>query len=132
MVKKPKERIMVYSRKERDDRTRQVLAQEVQPMNAIQRERWLKAERNFYNNAFNQGRSYASRLTVPMTNITELKRASRELSALAKKLAEISTHNTGVDDRIILAQFHIGLTNHQLKQSAVGFDPKTGSYRGIK
>ena len=67
MVKKPKERIMVYSRKERDDRTRQVLAQEVQPMNAIQRERWLKAERNFYNNAFNQGRSYASRLTVPMT-----------------------------------------------------------------
>ena len=132
MVKKPKERIMVYSRKERDDRTRQVLAQEVQPMNAIQRERWLKAERNFYNNAFNQGRSYASRLTIPMTNITELKRASRELSALAKKLAEISTHNTGVDDRIILAQFHIGMTNHQLKQSAVGFDPKTGSYRGIK
>lgn len=132
MVKKPKERIMVYSRKERDDRTRQVLAQEVQPMNAIQRERWLKAERNFYNNAFNQGRSYASRLTVPMTNITELKRASRELSALAKKLAEISTHNTAVDDRIILAQFHIGMTNHELKQSAVGFDPKTGSYRGIK
>lgn len=132
MVKKPKERIMVYSRKERDDRTRQVLAQEVQPMNAIQRERWLKAERNFYNNAFNQGRSYASRLTIPMTNITELKRASRELSALAKKLAEISTHNTAVDDRIILAQFHIGSTNHELKQSAVGFDPKTGSYRGIK
>ena len=132
MVKKPKERIMVYSRKERDDRTRQVLAQEVQPMNAIQRERWLKAERNFYNNAFNQGRSYASRLTVPMTNITEMKRASRELSALAKKLAEISTHNTAVDDRIILAQFHIGMTNHELKQSAVGFDPKTGSYRGIK
>ena len=132
MVKKPKERIMVYSRKERDDRTRQVLAQEVQPMNAIQRERWLKAERNFYNNAFNQGRSYASRLTIPMTNITELKRASRELSALAKKLAEISTHNTAVDDRIILAQFHIGMTNHELKQSAVGFDPKTGSYRGIK
>lgn len=132
MVKKPKERIMVYSRKERDDRTRQVLAQEVQPMNAIQRERWLKAERNFYNNAFNQGRSYASRLTVPMTNITEMKKASRELSALAKKLAEISTHNTAVDDRIILAQFHIGMTNHELKQSAVGFDPKTGSYRGIK
>ena len=132
MVKKPKERIMVYSRKERDDRTRQVLAQEVQPMNAIQRERWLKAERNFYNNAFNQGRSYASRLTVPTTNITEMKRASRELSALAKKLAEISTHNTAVDDRIILAQFHIGMTNHELKQSAVGFDPKTGSYRGIK
>jgi len=132
MVKKPKERIMVYSRKERDDRTRQVLAQDVQPMNAIQRERWLKAERNFYNNAFNQGRSYGSRITIPMTNITELKRASRELSALAKKLAEISTHNTGVDDRIILAQFHIGMTNHELKQSAVGFDPKTGSYRGIK
>ncbi len=132
MVKKPKERIMVYSRKERDDRTRQVLAQEVQPMNAIQRERWLKAERNFYNNAFNQGRSYASRLTVPMTNITEMKKASRELSALAKKLAEISTHNTAVDDRIILAQFHIGMTNHELKQSAVGFDPKTGSYRGVK
>ena len=132
MVKKPKERIMVYSRKERDDRTRQVLAQEVQPMNAIQRERWLKAERNFYNNAFNQGRSYASRLTVPMTNITEMKKASRELSALAKKLAEISTHNTAVDDRIILAQFHIGMTNHEPKQSAVGFDPKTGSYRGIK
>ena len=109
MVKKPKERIMVYSRKERDDRTRQVLAQEVQPMNAIQRERWLKAERNFYNNAFNQGRSHASRLTVPMTNITEMKKASRELSALAKKLAEISTHNTAVDDRIILAQFHICL-----------------------
>ena len=132
MVKKPNERIMVYSRKERDDRTRQVLAQEVQPMNAIQRERWLKAERNFYNNAFNQGRSHASRLTVPMTNITEMKKASRELSALAKKLAEISTHNTAVDDRIILAQFHIGMTNHELKQSAVGFDPKTGSYRGIK
>ena len=132
MVKKPKERIMVYSRKERDDRTRQVLAQDVKPMNAIERERWLKAERNFYNNAFNQGRSYASRLTIPMTNITELKRASRELSALAKKLAEISTHNTGVDDRIILAQFHIGMCNHELKQSAVGFDPKTGSYRGIK
>ena len=132
MVKKPKERLMVYSRKERDDRTRQVLAQDVQPMNAIQRERWLKAERNFYNNAFNQSRSYASRLTIPMTNITELKKASRELSALAKKLAEISTHNTAVDDRIILAQFHIGQTNHDLKQSAVGFDPKTGSYRGIK
>ena len=131
MVKKPNERIMVYSRKERDDRTRQVLAQDVKPMNAIQRERWLKAERNFYNNAFNQG-GYASRLTIPMTNITELKKASRELSALAKKLAEISTHNTAVDDRIILAQFHIGMTNHELKQSAVGFDPKTGSYRGIK
>ena len=132
MVKKPKERIMVDSRKERDDRTRQVLAQEVKPMNAIERERWLKRERNFYSNAFSQGRSYASRLTIPMTNITELKRASRELSALAKKLAEISTHNTAVDDRIILAQFHIGLTNHELKQSAVGFDHKTGSYRGIK
>ena len=132
MVKKPKERIMVYSRKERDDRTRQVLAQDVKPMNAIERERWLKSERNFYNNAFNQGRSYGSRITIPMTNITELKRASRELSALAKKLAEISTHNTGVDDRIILAQFHIGLTNHELKQSAVGYDHKTGSYRGIK
>ncbi len=132
MVKKPKERIMVYSRKEREDRTRQVLSQEVEPMNAIQRERWLKAERNFYHNSFSQGRSYASRLTIPMTNITELKRASREMSALAKKLAEISTHSTAVDDRIILAQFHIGLTNHQLKQSAVGFDPKTGSYRGIK
>ena len=132
MVKKPKERIMVYSRKERDDRIRQVLAQDVKPMNAIERERFLKSERNFYNNAFNQGRSYASRLTIPMTNITELKRASRELSALAKKLAEISTHNTGVDDRIILAQFHIGLTNHELKQSAVGYDHKTGAYRGIK
>tara|TARA_Y100001938_G_C7919862_1_gene343895 strand:+ start:81 stop:479 length:399 start_codon:yes stop_codon:yes gene_type:complete len=132
MVKKPNERIMVYSRKERDDRTRQVLAQEVQPMNAIERERWLKSERNFYNNAFNQGRSYASRLTLPMTNITELKRASRELSALAKKLAEISTHSTAVEDRLILAQFNIGMTNHELKQSAVGYYPKTGSYRGIK
>jgi len=132
MVKKPKERIMVYSRKERDDRIRQVLAQDVKPMNAIERERFLKSERNFYNNAFNQGRSYASRLTIPMTNITELKRASRELSALAKKLAEISTHNTAVDDRIYLAQFHIGLTNKDLKQSAVGYDHKTGAYRGIK
>ena len=132
MVKKPKERIMVYSRKEREDRTRQVVSQNVEPMNAIQRERWLKAERNFYHNAFSQGRSYASRLTIPMTNITELKRASRELSALAKKLAEISTHSTAVEDRLILAQFNIGLTNHELKQSAVGYDPKTGSYRGIK
>ena len=132
MVKKPNERIMVYSRKERDDRTRQTLAQDVKPMNAIERERWLKAERNFYHNAFSQGRSYASRLTIPMTNITELKRASRELSALAKKLAEISTQSTNVDDRLILAQFHIGLTNHELKQSAVGYDHKTGSYRGIK
>tara|TARA_B100000575_G_scaffold259508_1_gene231792 strand:- start:516 stop:914 length:399 start_codon:yes stop_codon:yes gene_type:complete len=132
MVKKPNERIMVYSRKERDDRTRQVLAQDVKPMNAIERERWLKSERNFYYNAFSQGRSYASRLTIPMTNITELKKASRELSALAKKLAEISTQSTSVDDRIILAQFHIGLTGKDLKQSAVGFDPKTGSYRGIK
>ena len=132
MVKKPKERIMVYSRKEREDRTRQVVSQNVEPMNAIQRERWLKAERNFYHNAFSQGRSYASRLTIPMTNITELKRASRELSALAKKLAEISTHSTAVEDRLILAQFNIGLTNHELKQSAVGYDPKSGSYRGIK
>ena len=132
MVKKPNERIMVYSRKEREDRTRQVLSQDVKPMNAIQQERWLKAERNFYHNAFSQGRSYASRLTIPMTNITELKKASRELSALAKKLAEISTHSSEVSDRIILAQFHIGMTNHELKQSAVGFDPKTNSYRGIK
>jgi len=132
MVKKQKEMLMVYSRKERYDRTRQVLAQDVQPMNAIQRERWLKAERNFYNNAFNQERSYGSRITIPMTNITELKKASRELSALAKKLAKISTQKTAVDDRILLAQFHIGMTNHELKQSAVGFDPKTGSYRGIK
>ena len=132
MVKKPNERIMVYSRKEREDRTRKVLSKDVEPMNAIQRERWLKAERNFYHNAFSQGRSYASRLTIPMTNITELKRASREMSALAKKLAEISTHSTAVEDRLILAQFNIGLTNHELKQSAVGYDPKTGSYRGIK
>ena len=47
MVKKPNERIMVYSRKEREDRTRQVISQDVKPMNAIQQERWLKAERNF-------------------------------------------------------------------------------------
>ena len=132
MVKKPKERIMVYSRKERDDRTRQVLAQDVQPMNSIQRERWLKAERNFYNNAFNQGRSYGSRITIPMTNITEMKRASRLIGALAKKLNEIANQPTSVEDRIVLAQFNIGLTNHELKQSAVGYDPKTGSYRGIK
>ena len=54
---------------------------------------------------------------MPLTNIIELNRVLRELNALAKKLSEIGIQPTGLDDRITLVQFHIGLTNHELKHS---------------
>ena len=126
MVKKPKERVMVQ------DSKRITLRDKAEPMNAIQENRYRKQEQAFYQNIKARYGTWACRVAVPLTNNTEIKRASRELRALSNELLEISKlSDIYIDQRIMLAQSACRWTNHTLKTEA-GADPKTGAYRGVK
>ena len=126
MVRKPKERVIVQ------ERNKISLQHRADPLNAVQEQRVRRQEQVFYQNIKARYGTWACRVTVPLTSIEDIKRASREVRALANELQQIAKmSDVYIDQRIMLAQSACKWTNHILKVEA-GADPKTGAFRGIK
>ena len=126
MVRKPKERVIVQ------ERSKISLQHRADPLNAVQEQRVRRQEQVFYQNIKARYGTWACRVTVPLTSIEDIKRASREMRALANEFNQIAKmSDVYIDQRIMLAQSACKWTNHTLKVEA-GADPKTGAYRGVK
>ena len=93
MVKKPKERIMVHKSKEIGDTLRVGRQTDyVEPVGQFEQARKLKQEQNFYYNMKNRVGKWSCRVEVPLLSVMQIRRASREVRALANELNQIANY----------------------------------------
>ena len=132
MVKKPKERIMVHKSKEIGDTLRVGRQTDyVEPVGQFEQARKLKQEQNFYYNMKNRVGKWSCRVEVPLLSVTQIKRASRVVRALANELNQIATYKEVYPDhKIQMAQIACNRASHTLTTEA-GTDRKPLGHRGL-
>ena len=132
MVKKPKEKIIVQKSKEIGDTLRVGRQTDyVEPVGQYEQARKLKQEQNFYYNMKNRVGKWSCRVEVPLISVMQIRRASREVRALANELNRIANYKeVPPDHKIQMAQTACRTTSHTLTTEA-GTDRKPLGHRGL-
>ena len=103
----------------------------VEPVGQFEQARKRKQEQNFYYNMKNRVGQWSCRVEVPLLSVMHIRRASRELRALANELNQVANYKeVQPDHKIHMAQTACRNTSHTLTTEA-GTDRKPLGYRGL-